>query len=66
MTYPIECSDKYSMQGVKDAADLAQWLNSWMHDDGVTRCVIEKAPAPSLEFNPDTYILAPAEAGEQQ
>lgn len=65
MTYHIECSDEYGLEGVKDAADLASWLNAWMRDDSATRCVIEKMPAPSPQFSPDAYKLAPAPAGEQ-
>jgi hypothetical protein len=42
MMYPIECSDKYGMQGIADTADLVDWLNSWLRDEDSTRCVIEK------------------------
>lgn len=65
MTYPIECSDEYGLQGVENADDIASWLNSWMRDKDSTRCVIEKVLAPSTELNPDAYTLAPAQAGEQ-
>ena len=62
MTYPIECSDELGVEGVKDAADLAQWLNSWMNDADSTECRIFKAKALQ-DFSPSNYTLAPAQAG---
>jgi len=64
--HPIECSDEYGLSGVANAADLAQWLNSWLNDADSTRCVIEKMPDPNgyyTPFNPDNYQLAPVNAG---
>lgn len=64
MTYPVECSDDFGIEGIKDAAQLASWLNAWMQDDCSMRCVIEK-PEPLFDtLKPSTYLLAPAQAGE--
>ena len=68
MIYPIECSDSYGINGIKDATDLAQWLNSWMCDDDSTECTISKCkdqPGTS-SFSSDNYALTPATAGDTQ
>lgn len=64
MIHPIECSDEWGLEGLKDAAELAQWLNSWMRDDDATECVITKLPKSTHPYDPDNYTLAPAQAGE--
>jgi hypothetical protein len=67
--YPIECSDDYGLQGLYDAKDLAEWLNSWLNDPDTKRCVIEKMPNPKANyapFSPDNYQLAPATAGDHR
>lgn len=66
MFYPIECSDQYCLEGISDAAHLAQWLNSWLQDADVTECVIKKQPKATQPYNPDDYTLAPAQAGNDQ
>ena len=42
MVYPIECSDEYGLEGVKDAEQLVQWFNSWLQAADTTKCTIEK------------------------
>lgn len=66
MTYPIECSDEYGLEGIKDAAQLAAWLNAWMKDDCSKRCVIEKPEHLFDLLEPPTYTLAPAAAGDDK
>lgn len=66
MMYPIECSDEFGLEGIKNAENLARWLNSWLHDQDSTHCVIEKIPNPSTGLNPLLYTLAPADAGDTQ
>ena len=66
MIYPIECSDTHCINGVKDATDLAQWLNSWMCDDDSTECTISKRKDQlgATSFASDNYALTPAQAGD--
>lgn len=42
MVHPIECSDEYGLEGVKDAEDFIRWFNSWLQDPDVTECNIRK------------------------
>jgi hypothetical protein len=57
--HPVECSDEFGLQGVKDAADFAAWFNSWMRDEDSTRCVIEKSALTSDLLDPENYIIIP-------
>jgi hypothetical protein len=59
MTYPIECSDEYGIEGVKDAAALGEWLRLWLLDPDSKSCTIEKVANPNRVFCPSNYFLAP-------
>jgi len=49
--YPLEASDEYGLQGLKDRTDLIEWLDSWLRDPDSTECKLEKLS----DFNSDTY-----------
>jgi len=66
MTYPIECSDEYGIEGVKDAAALSEWLRLWLLDPDSKSCVITKVSNSGQAFSPSDYFLAPAPAGDDQ
>lgn len=40
--YPLEASDEYGIQGVKDRKDLLDWLESWLTDNDSRECKLEK------------------------
>jgi hypothetical protein len=40
--YPLEASDEYGIQGVKDREDLLNWLESWLTDNDSRECKLEK------------------------
>lgn len=50
--YPLEASDDYGLQGIKDRDDLLVWLNSWFLDDDSRECRLTKL----AHFHPDDYI----------
>lgn len=50
--YPLEISDEYGLQGLKDRQDLLDWLDSWLKDSDSLECRIEKLP----KFTPNNYI----------
>lgn len=54
MTHPIECSDEYGLEGIKDAEDLAKWFNSWLADTDSKECKIEKVGP----FEPGNYSIS--------
>ena len=60
MTHPIECQDEYGLEGLKNANDLASWINSWMADEDVLECKIIKTQNSLDALEPDKYLLAAA------
>jgi len=53
--YPLEASDDYGIQGIKDREDLLDWLESWLLDNDSTECKLEKL----IAFNPAPYTKEP-------
>jgi len=49
--YPLEASDEYGLQGLKDREDLLDWLESWLADVDSTECRLEKL----VNFTPEAY-----------
>lgn len=58
MIYPIECSDNFCVEGIKDADDLAQWLNSWLADKDSTKCVITKVSETNQTYDHEQFTLS--------
>lgn len=49
--YPLEASDEYGIEGLKDREDLLKWLESWLKDEDSRSCKLEKLNT----FKPQTY-----------
>ena len=60
MIYPIECHDEYGLEGIKNATDLASWINSWMADEDVLECKIVKTEDGLNALEHGEYLLAAA------
>lgn len=56
--YPIQCSDRLTINGVENSNDLATWIDSWLQDPDLKEMRIEKV-GDLADFRPSQYLLAP-------
>ena len=56
--YPIQCSDRLTVNGVEDSNDLAMWIDSWLQDPELREMRIEKV-GDLADFRSSQYLLAP-------
>lgn len=56
--YPIQCSDRLTVNGVENSNDLATWIDSWLQDPNLKEMRIEKV-GDLADFRPSQYLLAP-------
>lgn len=63
--YPIQCSDRLTVNGVEDSNDLAAWIDSWLQDPDPKEMRIEKV-GDLADFRPSQYLLAPLSHQKQK
>jgi hypothetical protein len=56
--YPIQYSDRLTINGVENSSDLATWIDSWLQDPDLKEMRIEKV-GDLADFRPSQYLLAP-------